>query len=384
MLELVSGDAHASGADSLDHIHVATALHRLATHSTSRAERSELAADPRTHQLLQLLSPRVKSLNAQGVANTLWALAKLSPELQPPPDVLQSLTAAAASPSLWAHAAPQAVSNTAWAHAHLSPDKPDRRALNVLAAAAMRMELRAQELSNLLWAFGTARMLPEVDGWAASMWAAVEKGVSRFSATELSIVLWSFARLEQPGGDAMLRAVTQLAQRAGECDMQAVANALWALTKLKVKAPDAVAALVKRAEAVLPLADQPRSICNVLIACALLRHDPGPERVGALVSRTLAMQSRLNAQDVAQLCGALMQLRYAPSAHALTALVATLDAHLAAFSASQLETVCEALRRFDYEAPQEQRARLRARREQLRGASKIDAPRMQHSEALAR
>jgi len=70
----------------------------------------------------QLLQLRANKLNAQGVANVLWAYARLAPEFAPPAELLDSLETAAATPSLWADATPQALANAPWAYVRLAGD----------------------------------------------------------------------------------------------------------------------------------------------------------------------------------------------------------------------------------------------------------------------
>jgi hypothetical protein len=125
----------ASHAGALDHIHAATALNRLGAFCGSSAARQALAADPRAHTLADALLARCARLNAQGVANVLWAYARLSPELAPAAALLAALEAAAGKPSLWADAAPQAVANAAWAYVRLTGSNANRCAPGARAAA---------------------------------------------------------------------------------------------------------------------------------------------------------------------------------------------------------------------------------------------------------
>jgi len=358
VLELSSGAA-------LDHIHAVTALHRLALHSSSAAQRSQLAADGRLLEITVLLSTKTKQLNAQGVANSLWACAKLAPQVCEQ-SLVNALVAAASQPSLWTGAAPQAVANAAWAHAKLSPGAPNQKLLRVLASASMSLDFRPQELSNLLWAFGSTGTMPKVDGWGDAMWAAIGERLQLFSAVELSICLWSLARLGLNSAE-LDRAAEQLARKAGDCDAQAAANGLWAMATLGAEASQAVSALVERAHALLPQMQRPQALCNVLMACATLSHDPGPERVGAFVTRALALSAALNAQDVVGLCESLIQLRYAPTEAGLATLAQSLDKEkLRGFSILQLNVVVGAFKRFDYadDALSERMASRRAESEE--------------------
>jgi hypothetical protein len=112
---------------AFDHIHAATALNRVGQFCVAESARRALRADVRLAAMLDALQQRVVKLNAQGVANCLWGLARLAPEFEAPPALLAALHAAAGKPSLWMDAAPQAIANAAWALVRLSPQgEPSR------------------------------------------------------------------------------------------------------------------------------------------------------------------------------------------------------------------------------------------------------------------
>ena len=107
-------------AAAFDHIHAATAVNRLGLFTTTAAARRALVSDPRAAALAAVLQAGADKLNAQGVANVLWAFARLAPEYAPPAALLAALEKSASRPATRTNAYPQALGNAAWAYVRLA------------------------------------------------------------------------------------------------------------------------------------------------------------------------------------------------------------------------------------------------------------------------
>ena len=123
-------------AAAFDHIHAATAVNRLGLFTTTAAARRALVSDPRAAALAAVLQAGADKLNAQGVANVLWAFARLAPEYAPPAALLAALEKSASRPATWTNAYPQALGNAAWAYVRLAGSAAKRceRAVHLSAA----------------------------------------------------------------------------------------------------------------------------------------------------------------------------------------------------------------------------------------------------------
>ena len=335
-----------------DHIHAATAVNRLGLFTTTAAARRALVSDPRAAALAAVLQANAGKLNAQGVANVFWGLARLAPEYAPPAALLAALEQAASRPATWTNSYAQALGNAAWAYARLAGSSAKRcelavqlRAnaskltrfcrrsdvLDVIVAAALpsASSFKRQELVQLLHACGSAGLKSRVPGFSDVTWSACDAIMEQFKPHELAIVLWSFARMNcSPGDEALQRAASLLATHAGDLDMQAsrcvltsrgfialrhaarqaVSNGLWALAVLWTKPDSAILArLVECAQRMLPTSTSPQAISNVLWAVAKLRYDPGPSFVADTVARALALADALGCDEAPfWLCAAVL------------------------------------------------------------------------------
>ena len=113
-------------AAAFDHIHAATAVNRLGLFTSTAAARRALVSDPRAAALAAVLQAGADKLNAQGVANVLWAFARLAPEYAPPAALLAALEKAVTRPAIWKDAVTQAIANAAWAYVRLGGSSAKR------------------------------------------------------------------------------------------------------------------------------------------------------------------------------------------------------------------------------------------------------------------
>jgi len=318
-----------------DHIHAATALQRLATFSGSARARRTLSADPRLQQLFSHLTEKARLLNAQGFANVLWALAKLTPEVEPPSALVSSLLLSATKASVWADARPQAVANAAYALGKLyqgSEATPPAvlDLMNLLSKTPIVQLMKPQEISNYAWSYAVLELSPTTDGWGKSLWAAFGEQLQRFSALELSICLYALAKLKCKGEAAEIAAAaTQMGRLASQADSQAVANGLWALATLRGEESvprEPLSLLLQRSVELSAAEEMPKALCITLWACASLDFDPGPAVVSKLSTRALSMAPLLVPKDLIQIAGGLSALGYAPGPKAMMAFQAACTA----------------------------------------------------------
>ena len=365
-----------AGASKLDTIHCVTAVHRIALLTTTREQREEVKVGATLGAVLTALCPMtaVSKLNAQGVSNLTWALARLAADVVLPPPLIDRIHTHAKRPAVWADATPQALANTALAHGQLVSKgfvAADSGVMLVLAEAAMpRLEaFKASELCQLIWAMAVTRTQPPAPAWTAAAWGAVVQRLPQMNGTELSLIVWSLGTLKAgPADKGALAAVeARLAQQAPECDAQAVANALLGLSRLDGGSKATVGALLTRIHALLPHVQSAQALCLTLVACAKIGA-VDTQRVSEIVTRILSLHAELTIEDVAQMCDALASMGVGLDA-AATAFVAQslLLERLDTATALQLDTICRALRRFEYAPPPELRAKLMGRCQQLLG-----------------
>ena len=369
VLQLLEG-----GVGAFDAIHSATAIHRLALFADEPTKVS-LASDPRVSNLVSRLSGFVDALDAQGLANVLWALARLDYGDDPRwrttvSALLASLLRAASLHVVWEGARAQAVANAAWSVSRLgggggSLDTAEecRVVLEVLSGTGPISVMRPVELASYVWAYGAARLLPSSPGWADAVLTAFESQLQNLDAKELSMVLWAVASLQMEADVGLVnRAGERLALLVPTCEAQTLSNGLLALAKLGCTSADSVATLVQHSAALCSRDGvEPQALANVLWATASLNHDPGAEVVSKLVSRTIALSSRLNAADLTQTATAvrvwrsvpsalsshtlaqLCRLDYAPGAATTRAFRAAFEAKRSTFNAYELKVVLRAL-----------------------------------------
>ena len=275
-------------------IHTATAFHRLATLSKSpprRPSRDVPAEAPvdLTEALEQLTSRAVLLIDefqAQGVANTLWALATLRSHEK----------------SLWALVVATPVVGML-----------ERR---VEAVAA---DMKPQETSNTLWALAT---MSACDGSVSGLVAResvvrvlerrVDQVAGELKAQETANVMWASAKLGRAVPASVMRRAEQV---AGAFTPQGVANVLWALscsaggpgptaTKQKQKGGDGrtnvrLVQVLQLCAARVAAHAKPQEVATILRALAVLDRRPGPALLWALEARVDQTAGQFNAQDVA-------------------------------------------------------------------------------------
>ncbi|CAO5678823.1 MAG: hypothetical protein NEHIOOID_00987 [Holosporales bacterium] len=182
--------------------------------------------DPLIDAFLAVWSQKapIQHFNAQNIANSLWAFAKL--EKSSVPDVLlQAITE-----SNIADFSPQNIANCIWAFAKLGVQAPSAL-LQAITVDNVR-DFNAQGIANCLWAFAKfGRQVP-----AALFQAITADNIGEFKSQGIANCLWAFAKLGQKAPDVLLQAITE--GNIHEFNAQEIGNSLWAFAKLGQKAPD--------------------------------------------------------------------------------------------------------------------------------------------------
>lgn len=155
--------------------------------------------------------------------NSVWDYCLLSVLPRLPPDTPKDLANV-----LWAIAKRQrSLSNEG---ANIRPLVDSLSALTV----AMARRCSAQELSNIMWAFGRleVQLSPELHN---ALSKSVVERRSAFIPQGVTNVLWAFGRLRQQPSEACLRALLGfITERHGKYNSQCIANTITALAELKL------------------------------------------------------------------------------------------------------------------------------------------------------
>ena len=288
-------------------IHTATAFHRLATLSKSpprRPSRDVPAEAPvdLTEALEQLTSRAVLLIDdfqAQGVANTLWALATLRSHEKsvwalvvatPLVGMLERRVEAVA-----ADMKPQETSNTLWALATMSACDGS---VQGLVARESVMQDEVEKVDNL-------------ENHIAALERRVDQVAGKLKAQETANVMWASAKLGRAVPASVMRRAEQV---AGAFTPQGVANVLWALscsaggpgpmeTKQKQNGVDGRTArlvqVLQPCAARVAANAKPQEVATILRALAVLDGRPGAALLWALEARVDLTAGQFNAQDVA-------------------------------------------------------------------------------------
>ncbi|MBO9497489.1 DUF1601 domain-containing protein, partial [Thalassotalea sp. G20_0] len=147
--------------------------------------------------------------NAQGIANLLWAIAKLVDNRQERTPEL-NVTVAALLPNVKAQKDQfnaQGIANLLWALAKLVDNRQERTPeLNVTVAAllphvkAQKNQFNAQGIANLLWAMAKLmdnreERTPELNEAVVALLPHVNVQKDQFNAQEIANLLWAMAKL---------------------------------------------------------------------------------------------------------------------------------------------------------------------------------------------
>ncbi|MBO9484228.1 RAP domain-containing protein [Salinisphaera sp. G21_0] len=285
--------------------------------------------------------PQARDIDTRGIANLLWAMAKLvdngqdqTPEFNVAVAALLPLVNAQK-----AHFKPQEVTNLVWAMAKMLDNGQERTAELKEAVAALlplvnaqKNQFNAQAIANLLWAMAKLidngqEWTPELNEAVAALLPHVHLQKANFKPQEIANLLWAMAKLVDSGQEkipGLLEAAGVLlphvnAQKA-DFTPQAITNLLWVMAKLVNSGQELTPELKKIVSALLRHLNaqeahfKPQEITNLLWAMAKLvdngqEQSPGLiEAVAALLLHVNAQKDQFNAQGIANLLWAMAKL----------------------------------------------------------------------------
>jgi hypothetical protein len=297
-------------ASSMNAQNVANSLWAFATLGWQAWEGG--ASDALVGGALEEAAVRVStSMNPQAVANTLWALAKLG-WLARETALSDALEVAAVRVASIMNA--QNVANSLWALATLEWQAGEGGMYGALEGAAVRVStnMKAQEVANTLWALATL-------GWhagkdCAPMHGALEGAAVRVSASmnaqDVANTLWALATLGWQAGEAAMHGALEAAavRVASTMKAQEVANTLWALATLGWHAGGgSIRSALEGAVVLVASSMSVQDVANVLWALAVLGWKASTEMAQCferLVDRFVSADGqvvRLAARDLSQL-----------------------------------------------------------------------------------
>jgi hypothetical protein len=199
--------------------HVANTLHIMAK---TRYSPWDPALVPKLEGQAEALAG---SLNAQGVANMLWAYATMGRE--PGAGVMRELEGRAEA--LAGSFKAQEVTNSLWAYVTMGLE-PGAGLMKELEGRAETMagSFNAQGVANMMWAYATMGRQPGA-GLMRGLEGRAEAIAGTLTAQDVAYTLWAYATMRlEPGAGLMRGLGGQTEALAGSFNAQNVANTLWA------------------------------------------------------------------------------------------------------------------------------------------------------------
>jgi len=279
---------------------------------------------------------------AQGVANTLWAYAKMGRE--PGEELMRALEgrAEATAESFGA----QGVANTLWAYATMGrePGEGLMRALEGRAEAVTRA-FSMQNLANVLWAYAKMGRRPG-EGLMRELEGCAEALAGSFNAQDVANTLWAYATMGREPKEGLMRALEGRTETvAKSMKTQELANTMWAYATLyrgdvpgregRELGTGVVKALEGRAEATAGIFNA-QCVANTLWAYATMGREPGEGLMRALEGRAEALAGSFNAQDVANTMWAYATIGREPGEGLMRALEMRTEEVAASFNAQNV------------------------------------------------
>ncbi|MGO0307094.1 DUF1601 domain-containing protein [Endozoicomonas acroporae] len=282
--------------------------------------------------------PEASDIDAQGIANLLWAMAKLVDNRQKrTPELKEAVAALLPQVNVQTtNFKPQETANLLWAIAKLVDNGQYRTpGLNKAVAAllphvnAQKDRFNAQGIANLLWAM--AKLVSNGQEWTsglnealAALLPQVNTQKAHFKPQEVANLLWAMAKLVDNGQERtpeFKKAVSALLPRVNvqtaNFNPQEIANLLWAMAKLVDNGQKQTPEFNEAVAALLPHMNAQRDqfnaqgIANLLWAMTKLV-DNGQEwiprlseAVAALLPQVNAQKANFNPQEIANLLWAM-------------------------------------------------------------------------------
>lgn len=289
----------------LNQIHLATAFSKLGKMAGTRgASVRDLAADETFRRLLREVQASCGrgEFKAQALANTTHGIAKMvegnrldatSSELCGALDALEHATRLEAE-SMNA----QAIANTVYAYAKLGrvPREDTWRALEHAAGRQME-DMNAQNISNILYAFALLGQMPG-DELGELLENAAERVAQDMTAQGIANTMWAYAKLgRMPRVETWMALENTLCQVAQDMIAQNLSNTIYAYAMLcQVPGDDAWEVLESAVRRLAPYM-VPQGVANTLWSYANLGRTPEGDTLEALECATRRVASHMGAQS---------------------------------------------------------------------------------------
>ncbi|WBA79379.1 RAP domain-containing protein [Endozoicomonas sp. GU-1] len=286
-------------------------------------------------------TPEASDIGAQGIANLLWAMAKLVGNGQERTAELKEAVAV-----LLPHVnvqkdqfIPQAIANLLWAMAKLVDNRQERAPeINKAVAALLphvnvqKDKFNARDIANLLWAMAKLvdngqERTPDFNEAVVALLPQVNAQKDQFIPQHIANLLWAMAKLVDNGlnhtpelKEAAAALLSHVNAKKAHFIPQGIANLLWAMAKLVDNGLDRTPVLKEAMVALLPHVNvqkeqfNAQDIANLLWAMAKLVYN-GQERtpefnetVAALLHQVNAQKDQFNAQEITNLLWAMAKL----------------------------------------------------------------------------
>ncbi|MGI2030060.1 DUF1601 domain-containing protein [Endozoicomonas acroporae] len=285
--------------------------------------------------------PEASDIGAQGIANLLWAMAKLVSNGQERTAELKEAVAV-----LLPHVnvqkdqfIPQAIANLLWAMAKLVDNTQERAPeINKTVAALLphvnlqKDKFNARDIANLLWAMAKLvdngqERTPDFNEALVALLPHVNEQKDQFIPQHITNLLWAMAKLVDNGQDhtpelkeAAAALLSHVNAQKAHFIPQGIANLWWAMAKLVDNGLDRTPVLKEAMVALLLLVNvqkeqfNSQDIASLLWAMAKLVYN-GQERtpefnetVAALLHQVNAHKDQFNAQEITNLLWAMAKL----------------------------------------------------------------------------
>ncbi len=285
--------------------------------------------------------PEARDIDAQGIANLLWAMAKLA-DSGPERTLGLNEAVAALLPHMNAQKdqfIPQHIANLLWAMAKLVDNGQERTPGFNEAVASLLTNVNAQkahfipqEIANLLWAMAKLvnngqEQTPVFKEAVTTLLPHVKAQKANFKPQEITNLLWAMAKLVDnrheltPGlKEALAALLPHVNAKKNQFIPQHIANLLWAMAKLVDNGQEQTSELDGAVAALLPRVNaqkahfKPQEIANLLWAMAKLV-DNGQEQtpelneaMATLLRHVNAQKAHFKPQEIANLLWAMAKL----------------------------------------------------------------------------
>ena len=312
-------------ANGLNDIHVSTAFNRLGktARPSTGVDGDRLVDHAAFRSLLRLAESfaAAAAFSERSVANVLHGLAKLhgarhlgvDPE---GPLVVSALTAleTAVRETAAREMKPQEVSNTVWAYGALgvSPREDTWAALEE-AVQRTAPQMVPQALANTAWGFAKLGRDPR-EATLAALETAVGRVASSMNAQDVANVLWSFGRFRDAPRDETLEAIGIASRRvARHMTAQGVSTAMWGYGRLDRMPGRQVWAALEEAVRRTARDMTPLNVSHVMYAYGAVDATPDERAWRALESATARVGGDMNEGEVSSVVYAYAKLGRIPN-----------------------------------------------------------------------